>query len=59
MKVISTICDSVSLIISVLGVIILIDILKEIKDEIRYIHYRIDNIELYISNLTERSEDAT
>ena len=56
MKVISTICDSVSLIISVLGVIILIDILKEIKDEIRYIHYRIDIIELYISNLAERSD---
>jgi hypothetical protein len=56
-KVIATICESVSLIISGLGVIILINILKEIKDEIRYIHYRIDNIELYISNLTEGSEE--
>ena len=53
MKVISTICELVSLIISVIGVIILIGILKEIKDEIRYIHHRIDIIE---SNLTERTD---
>jgi hypothetical protein len=59
MKIISIICESVSLIISGLGVIILISILKDIKDEIRYIHHRIDNIENYITETIDIDSTST